>query len=110
MLVLAIPVLSLQLGTSDRGNDPSSSTTRQAYDLLADGFGPGFNGPLQLVAQTSDPADVAALRALEAELPGGSRRDQRGTVGRGTRHRGHPDHPGHLARGEGDVGPHHHLA
>jgi len=70
MLVLAIPVLSLRLGTSDRGNDPSSSTTRQAYDLLADGFGPGFNGPLQLVAQTSDPADVAALRALEAELPG----------------------------------------
>ena len=70
MLVLAIPVLSLRLGTSDRGNDPSSTTTRQAYDLLADGFGPGFNGPLQLVAQTSGPADVAALRALEAELPG----------------------------------------
>ena len=70
MLILAIPVLSLRLGTSDRGNDPSSTTTRQAYDLLADGFGPGFNGPLQLVAQTSDPADVAALRALEAELPG----------------------------------------
>ena len=70
MLVLATPVLSLRLGTSDRGNDPSSTTTRQAYDLLADGFGPGFNGPLQLVAQTSGPADVAALRALEAELPG----------------------------------------
>ena len=67
MLVLAIPVQSLRLGTSDRGNDPSSSTTRQAYDLLADGFGPGFNGPLQLVAQTSNyQADVAALRALEA--------------------------------------------
>ena len=70
MLVLATPVLNLRLGTSDRGNDPSSSTTRQAYDLLADGFGPGFNDPLQVVAQTSDPADVAALRALEAELPG----------------------------------------
>jgi len=68
MLVLATPVLSLRLGTSDRGNDPSSTTTRQAYDLLADGFGPGFNGPLQLVAQTSGPADVAALRALEASL------------------------------------------
>ena len=38
-------------------------------DLLADGFGPGFNGPLQVVAQTSGPAGVAALRALEAELP-----------------------------------------
>ena len=69
MLVLATPVLSLRLGTSDRGNDPSSATTRQAYDLLADGFGPGFNGPLQLVAQTSGPAGLAALRALEAELP-----------------------------------------
>jgi putative drug exporter of the RND superfamily len=69
MLVLAIPVLSLRLGSSDQGNDPSSTTTRQAYDLLADGFGPGFNGPLLLVAQTSSPADVAALRTLQAGLP-----------------------------------------
>ena len=69
MLVLAIPVLSLRLGSSDQGNDPSSTTTRHAYDLLADGFGPGFNGPLLLVAQTSSPADVAALRTLEAHLP-----------------------------------------
>ena len=61
MLVLAIPVLSLRLGSSDQGNDPSSSTTRQAYDLLAEGFGPGFNGPLLLVAQTSSAADEAAL-------------------------------------------------
>jgi len=69
MLVLAIPVLSLRLGSSDQGNDPSSTTTRQAYDLLADGFGPGFNGPLLLVAQTSSPVDAAALRTLEAGLP-----------------------------------------
>jgi len=69
MLVLAIPVLSLRLGSSDQGNDPSSTTTRQAYDLLAGGFGPGFNGPLLLVAQTSSPADAAALRTLEAGLP-----------------------------------------
>ena len=69
MLVLAIPVLSLRLGSSDQGNDPSSSTTRQAYDLLAKGFGPGFNGPLLLVAQTRTSADVAALRTLEATLP-----------------------------------------
>jgi putative drug exporter of the RND superfamily len=69
ILVLAIPVLSLRLGSSDQGNNPSSSTTRQAYDLLAEGFGPGFNGPLLLVAQTSSPADAAALRALEAQLP-----------------------------------------
>ncbi len=68
MVVLAIPVLSLRLGSSDQGNDPSA-TTRQAYDLLADGFGPGFNGPLLLVAQTHPPADAAALRTLEAGLP-----------------------------------------
>ena len=69
MLVLAIPLLSLRLGSSDQGNDPSSTTTRQAYDLLAGGFGPGFNGPLLLVAQTSSPADAAALRTLQAGLP-----------------------------------------
>jgi RND superfamily putative drug exporter len=45
MAVLALPTLSLHLGTSDQGNDPKTSTTRQAYDLLADGFGPGVNGP-----------------------------------------------------------------
>jgi putative drug exporter of the RND superfamily len=50
LLVIAIPFLSIRLGSSDEGNDPSSTTTRQAYDLLAEGFGPGFNGPLQLVA------------------------------------------------------------
>jgi RND superfamily putative drug exporter len=69
MVVLAIPVLSLRLGSSDQGNDPSSATTRQAYDLLAKGFGPGFNGPLLLVAQTSSPADAAALRTLQDRLP-----------------------------------------
>jgi putative drug exporter of the RND superfamily len=69
VVILAIPVLSLRLGSSDQGNDPSSTTTRQAYDLLAEGFGPGFNGPLLLVAQTSSPADAAALRSLEARLP-----------------------------------------
>jgi len=69
MVLLAIPVLSLRLGSSDQGNDPSSSTTRQAYDLLAEGFGPGFNGPLLLVAQTSSRADAAALRTLQDRLP-----------------------------------------
>ena len=69
MLVLAIPLSRLQLGSSDQGHDPASSTTRQAYDLLAQGFGPGFNGPLVLAAQASSPADAAALQALEARLP-----------------------------------------
>ncbi|WP_405795462.1 MMPL family transporter [Streptomyces sp. NBC_01506] len=52
MAALAIPVLSLRLGATDQGNHPQERTTRQAYDLLAEGFGPGFNGPLQLVAET----------------------------------------------------------
>jgi len=69
MVVLAIPVWRLQFGSSDQGHDPASTTTRQAYDLLAQGFGPGFNGPLVLVAQASSPADAAALQALEARLP-----------------------------------------
>ncbi|MFE1029891.1 MMPL family transporter [Streptomyces sp. NPDC058818] len=64
MAVLALPALSLRLGASDQGNHPESQTTRQAYDLLADGFGPGFNGPLQLVADV--PGGDADVRALEA--------------------------------------------
>jgi putative drug exporter of the RND superfamily len=68
VVLLAAPVLSLRLGSSDQGNDPSSATTRQAYDLLAKGFGPGFNGPLLLVAQTSEPADITALQALQERL------------------------------------------
>jgi len=68
MLVLTLPVLSLRLGSSDSGNDPSGSATRKAYDLLAEGFGPGFNGPLQLVAEVKSPADSAALSALVGTL------------------------------------------
>src|SRR4029079_9818424 len=51
MTVQALPTLSLHLGSSDQGNDPRTSTTRQAYDLLADGFGPGVNGPLTVVTR-----------------------------------------------------------
>ncbi|HEX5145455.1 MAG TPA: MMPL family transporter [Conexibacter sp.] len=51
VLVLAIPALSMRLGQSDSGNDPTSLTTRRAYDLLAEGFGKGFNGPLLVVVQ-----------------------------------------------------------
>jgi putative drug exporter of the RND superfamily len=72
MLVLAIPVLSLRLGSSDAANDPAATTTHQAYDLLATGFGPGFNGPLQLVGTMSisgtSPADTAAFARLAGTL------------------------------------------
>jgi putative drug exporter of the RND superfamily len=66
--VLALPTLGLRLGTSDQGNDPASTTTRQAYDLLADGFGPGVNGPLTLVTEVRGAEDRLALDNLDATL------------------------------------------
>ncbi|MFI8520498.1 MMPL family transporter [Streptomyces sp. NPDC085481] len=68
MLVLALPTFSLHLGTSDQGNGPATATTRQAYDLVADGFGPGVNGPLTLVASLDGADDRLALGELPAEL------------------------------------------
>lgn len=64
MLLLALPVLGLHQGNPDAGTDPSHTTTRKAYDLLADGFGPGFNGPLQLVTTLPSPSDVTVLDHL----------------------------------------------
>ncbi|MGA5363011.1 MMPL family transporter [Streptomyces purpurascens] len=68
MAVLALPTFSLHLGTSDQGNDPKAATTRQAYDLLADGFGPGVNGPLTLVTKVDGAADKLALDNLDGTL------------------------------------------
>src|SRR3954447_8254799 len=63
--VLAIPLLSMRLGMTDAGSDPHASTTRQAYDSLAKGFGPGFNGPLMLVVDlTSTPDRPTVLTQL----------------------------------------------
>jgi RND superfamily putative drug exporter len=50
--ILAIPVFSMHLGFADSGNDPKDSTTRKAYDLMADGYGAGTNGPLTVVLDT----------------------------------------------------------
>lgn len=66
--VLALPTLSLHLGTSDQGNDPRTSTTRKAYDLLAEGFGPGVNGPLTLVTRVDGAADRLTLDSLDTTL------------------------------------------
>ncbi|MFD0369246.1 MMPL family transporter [Streptomyces sp. NPDC127114] len=68
MAVLALPTLALHLGTSDQGNNPATATTRQAYDLIAEGFGPGVNGPLTLAARLDGADDRVALDALPAEL------------------------------------------
>src|SRR5713101_4955778 len=50
LVVLAVPLFSIHLGVADQGNDPTSQTTRRAYDLLAKGFGPGFNAPIVVAA------------------------------------------------------------
>ncbi|MFD8287192.1 MMPL family transporter [Streptomyces lavendulae] len=68
MLVLALPTLSLHLGTSDQGNNPAGSTTRKAYDLLAEGFGPGTNGPLAIVARLDGAGDHVAVDRLTDAL------------------------------------------
>ena len=69
LLVLAAPVLGLRLGFSDEGNFASETTTRKAYDLLSEGFGPGANGPLIIVGEASgDPVEVEAFKGLSAAL------------------------------------------
>ncbi|WP_405658479.1 MMPL family transporter [Streptomyces sp. NBC_00079] len=68
MAVLALPTFSLHLGTSDQGNDPRSSTTRQAYDLLGHGFGPGVNGPLTVATRVNGAEDKLALDNLDATI------------------------------------------
>ncbi|MGW2676245.1 MMPL family transporter [Streptomyces sp. NPDC001436] len=68
MAVLALPTLTLHLGTSDQGNNPATATTRRAYDLLADGFGPGVNGPLTVVARLDGAGDRVAVQRLADAL------------------------------------------
>jgi putative drug exporter of the RND superfamily len=68
LVLLAIPIFGLRLGFSDEGNYPADTTTRHAYDLLAEGFGPGFNGPLSLATQVPAGTDAATLRAVTDAL------------------------------------------
>ena len=79
LLVLATPFLGLKLGFPDAGNDRAATTTRQAYDLVATGFGAGANGPLLLAAELRGPSDRAELDALASRL-----RDEPGIAGVGT--------------------------
>jgi putative drug exporter of the RND superfamily len=70
LIVLCIPTLSLRLGTNDAGTDPAGSTTREAYDLLAEGFGPGFNGPFVLAAELPEKGSDEVLNELRRQLKG----------------------------------------
>jgi RND superfamily putative drug exporter len=68
LLVLALPYLDQRLAFSDEGNFPEDTTTRRAYDLLAAGFGPGFNGPLLLATEIPEGTDPAQLEAVTEAL------------------------------------------
>ncbi len=68
LLTLAIPLFSMRLAFTDASNDPTSLTTRQAYDLLAQGFGPGFNGPLVVAAPLSSDSDLATMDRVDTAI------------------------------------------
>jgi RND superfamily putative drug exporter len=73
LIALTIPLFSLRLGSADAGTGDRSRSSRRAYDLLSQGFGPGFNGPLLVAAGINSPQDVATLTALQkrlAQVPG----------------------------------------
>ncbi|MEU2669724.1 MMPL family transporter [Streptomyces sp. NPDC007164] len=68
---VAVPVASLEMGLPDEGSQPTSTTQRRAYDLLSDGFGPGFNGPLMVVVDTADSSDgKTAAKQVTDEISG----------------------------------------
>ncbi len=67
-VLIALPIISLNRCISDQGSDPAGSTTRMAYDYLAQGFGPGSNGPLLVVGDLHGSADVATMTALATTL------------------------------------------
>jgi RND superfamily putative drug exporter len=75
LLALGAPALGMRLGFPDAGNDPPDTMTRQAYDLNAEGFGPGSNGPLVVASELPDPAAKADVAALAERL-----RDDRGVA------------------------------
>ena len=69
LIVLALPLFSIRMGFGDTGNLPEEQTARRAYDMLADGFGPGSSGPLVLVS-TDPAADAASAAKVDAALSG----------------------------------------
>jgi RND superfamily putative drug exporter len=70
LLALAAPALGMRLGFPDAGNDREGTMTRQAYDLISEGFGPGANGPLVIAAELPDPGAKPAIQELATELRG----------------------------------------
>jgi RND superfamily putative drug exporter len=70
LLALAAPALGMRLGFPDAGNDRPGTMTREAYDLLSEGFGPGANGPLVVVAELPDRGAAGDVDALATRLRG----------------------------------------
>ena len=70
LLLLTAPALDLRLGTSDSGNNPESSTSRRAYDLITEGFGPGANGPIIVGVTINDQSAVEAVERLPEFIGG----------------------------------------
>ncbi len=68
LIALAIPVFQIDLGFADAGTGSTERSSRRAYDLLAEGFGPGFNGPLLLATELESPEDLAALEEVGRAL------------------------------------------
>ena len=68
LLALAAPALGMRLGFPDAGNDPPGTMTRQSYDLTAQGFGPGTNGPVIVAAKLSSPSDRAVMDKLAGQI------------------------------------------
>ena len=68
LLALAAPALGMRLGFPDAGNDPEDTMTRQAYDLISEGFGPGANGPLVIAAELPDGEGKDAVATLTDDI------------------------------------------
>jgi len=68
VVIVALPFFSLRLGSADQANDPAGTTTRIAYDMLAKGFGPGYNGPLMVVVVSHDGTKSSTLARLRDAL------------------------------------------
>jgi len=68
VLVFVTPITSMRLDNSDAGNDPSNTSSYRAFNLLSEGFGPGFNGPLAFVVQFPRPGEASGLPAIAAAL------------------------------------------
>ena len=108
LLALAAPALGMRLGFPDAGNDPPDTMTRQAYDLISEGFGPGANGPLVIAAELPDPRARGRRRRLAtrafAPTSGVDFVAQPVFNEAGDSGADHRD-PDHLAAGRGDPGP-----